>query len=245
MVRSLADCPLAELVRERVDRARVLERYSLDYCCGGSQTLREACARAAIPIEPVVEALAQSDAAPAADETDWSTAALSDLADHIVARHHVYLRDELPRLEGLLEKVVAAHGAHHPELRQVQQVYAALAAELRSHMMKEEQVLFPIVKRLEEAAAGGHAAPAFHCGSVNNPIAVMEDEHRFAGDCLRRMSTLTGQYEVPADACQSYRVLLAGLDALEQDLHLHIHKENNVLFPRASQLEASLAQAAR
>jgi regulator of cell morphogenesis and NO signaling len=240
MTTTYAQQPVADLVREQVARARVLERHHIDYCCGGKLSLAEACARVGEDVDQVARELDETEVAAAeAAGPDWSVAPLSQLADHIVQRHHTYLRRELPRLATLLDRVFQAHRHNHPELAELRRVFAALRTELDEHMLKEERVLFPIAKQLEAARAASRPAPTFHCGSVNNPISAMEDEHRQVGEALRRMRWLTRGFAPPHDACQTYRVLLAGLAELEEDLHLHIHLENNILFPRAAELEAS------
>jgi regulator of cell morphogenesis and NO signaling len=177
---------------------------------------------------------ANDDAQPAADQIDWSGESMTRLANHIVSRHHAYLRDVLPQLGSLLDKVVSKHADKHPNLlpREVHDD----VDELLNHMM-EELVLF-IIRSLEEAAQAGQPAPRFHCGSVAAPIHVMEDEHRSAGEALRQMRELTFGFRPPQDACDAYRILMAGLRELERDLHLHIHKENDILFPRAAAVEA-------
>ena len=232
---------VGELVVENPDRSRVFEQFGIDYCCGGRQTLAVACAKAKADLDRVLALLERNDQASGdSSEPDWSTAPLSELARHIVERHHVYLRSELPRLAKLVFQVVSAHAEKHPELREVGRVYAALHAELSTHMMKEERVLFPIVDMMEAASAKGEGMPLCHCGSVGNPIAVMEHEHQDAGDALARMRVLTNGYTAPADGCPTYHALLDGLKRLEADLHIHIHKENNILFPRAAALEKQL-----
>jgi regulator of cell morphogenesis and NO signaling len=233
--------PVSQLVTSNPARARVLERFGIDYCCHGRQSLDEACKAKSLDIADVRRTLTECESQLASEsEPDWTNVPLADLAKHIVDRHHVYLRRELPRLKELLDKVIAAHGAGHPELDELKRVLSGLEAELTLHMMKEEHVLFPIVAQLETALATGGAIPSFHCGSVNNPIGVMEDEHEHAGRALATMRSLTGGYAPPSGACPTYIALLAGLAELEADLHLHIHKENNIMFPRAAKLEARL-----
>lgn len=222
---------VGELVTERPGRARVFERLEIDYCCGGKRPLEDACAAKGLDpgaVAAMLEALEESGG----EEPDWTTATLGELCDHIVETHHAYLRDELPRLTFLVGKVASAHGNRHPELADVAQTYEGLAAELADHMLKEERVLFPACRRLEEGEeilAAGLAAP----------IAVMEDEHAAVGAALERLHELTGGYAPPADACNSYRAMLDGLATLELDLHEHIHEENNILFPRAAALAES------
>lgn len=237
----LTNRTVAELVTERPARARVFEKHGIDYCCGGQRPLAEACAGRGVSLDQVVGELETVDTGQAADQQDWNAARLAELSEHIVGTHHVYLRSELPRLAQMLDKVHSVHGERHAELGECQSVFQGLRAELEIHMMKEERILFPLIAALEL----GDAAAASHCGSVNNPIHQMEHEHDAAGAALERLRTLTNSYTPPADACNTYRAMLDGLAELESDLHLHIHKENNILFPRAAKLEAAMAQEPR
>lgn len=239
-----ANIPVWELVRGHAGRASVLAGFEIDYCCGGRTPLKQACFERGLNVEEVMRALeANDDSQPAADQIDWSGESMTRLANHIVSRHHVYLREMLPRLGGLIDKVVSKHADKHPNLLELRQVYTTMWNELLSHMMKEELVLFPFIRSLDEAVQAGQPVPRFHCGSVLAPIHVMEDEHQSAGEALRRMRELTFGFSPPQDACDAYRVLMAGLRELESDLHLHIHKENNILFPRAAAVEASHSSA--
>ena len=225
---------VGELVTERPGRSRIFERLGIDYCCGGKKTLGAACRERGLDIGRVVADLAED--APSAPGTDWAKASLGDLVDHILDRHHAYLRGELPRLAGMSAKVCGVHGERHPELRRVDGTFGRLRAELEMHMAKEERVLFPMIRELEASSV----RPVFHCGSLANPLRVMEAEHDAAGEALAEMRELTGGYSVPPDGCNTYRVLMDGLASLERDLHEHIHEENNILFPRALAREESL-----
>ncbi len=236
---------VGDLVSEQIGRIEVFEEYGIDYCCGGKTTLVEACRDAGCESQDVIAALKKSDqdaaVAQETDATDWLTASLSALTNHIVDKHHTFMKRELPRLGELMDKVLGAHGENHPELTEVASVFAALRLEIEGHLMKEEQVLFPMIQEMEITREAG----SIHCGSVNNPIGVMEHEHDNAGEALRRLRALTGDYTPPADGCPTYQALLAGLAAMERDLHEHIHKENNILHPRAARLETSLIAAAQ
>ncbi len=233
--------PVWQLVRGRQDRAQILEGFGIDYCCGGATPLGEACARQGVSIEEVRRELEKCDGACGdVEQIDWEAESMAKLADHIVQCHHAYLREQLPRLGGLLEKVVAKHAQQHPYLIELREVYTAMWNELMNHLMKEELVLFPFVRALDQAIGADQPAPQFHCGSVRQPIHVMEDEHESVGQSLRLMRQLTLGFTPPEDACETYRVLMDGLVDLESDLHLHIHKENNLLFPRAAAAEARL-----
>jgi len=226
---------VGELVRENPTRSRVFERFSIDYCCGGKVPLQEACRDRGLDPERVAAELAAVDAEPADQTGDPATMGLGDLADHIEATHHAYLREELPRLDFMTEKVAQVHGDAEPRLREIRQVFVACRQELEAHMLKEERVLFPMIRELEQA----DGPVAFHCGSLANPIRMMEHEHDQAGDAMSRFKELTDGYLPPDWACNTYRAMVDGLAAFERDMHQHVHKENNVLFPRALELEAS------
>ena len=227
---------VGELVVQRPSRARVFERFGLDYCCGGKFSLDEACRKKGIDPQQVLAALAQDDAGSAPATRDWSAASLTELTAHIEATHHAYLRQEMPRLEYLTGRVADRHGAQRAELRKIHQIFLAFQAEMDAHMNKEEQMLFPMCRQLDHAKT----APSFHCGSVRNPVAMMVAEHDSAGADLHQMRMLTGDYVPPADACNTYRAMLAGLAELEADTHQHVHIENNILFPKAIAVEATL-----
>lgn len=232
---------VGQLVAEDPGRARLFERLGIDYCCGGRSTLDLACRKKGLDVASVLHRLAagEHEAEPQHDghgAFDEQTATLGELMDHIVTRHHAYLYRELPRLAALAAQVVRPHGTRHPELREVRDVFDSLRNDLKFHLLKEEKVLFPLIARLE-AAIG---RPEVSRGRVGNPILAMEHEHDDAGAALARLRTLTDGYTPPSDACPTYRALLEGLAALEADLHLHIHEENNILFPRARSLEDAL-----
>ena len=234
---SAAEAPtIADLVRESPLRANIFERYQIDYCCNGKRSLQEVCAERGLDTAQI---LVELDSTPEkAEGPDFEAMTLSGLCGHIVSRHHEYLRSTLPSVAMKANKVVAAHGAAHVFLAEVERVFQSLAAELTQHMAKEEMVLFPLIAQMEEAERSGLAAPAAPCGSVQNPIRMMEHEHDDAGNALRRIRELTSDYALPVGACNTFRALYAQLEDLERDLHSHIHLENNILFPRAAELES-------
>ncbi len=229
---------LADLVTARPGLAARLDRLGLDYCCGGQRRLGDAVAEAGLDLGDVLDEFASADVA--AEAVDWADMSPAALVDHLEATHHTYLHDALPRLQGLVDKVTSVHGERHPELGEVRVVFADLRADLEPHLMKEERILFPMIRELAAATE----APAFHCGSLANPIKVMLAEHDTAGDLLARLRTLTAGYAVPDDGCASYRALYDGLAELEADTHLHVHKENNVLFPAVLATERNPAGGA-
>ncbi len=232
---------VGELVGERIGRASLFEKLGVDFCCNGHNLLPVACEKAGVELENVCSLLEQSDlAAEATNETDWTSISATELADHIVSTHHAYLKEALPQVERLVEKVARVHGGNHPELVSMREVYAGLKQELDTHMMKEEQILFPMIKALEKAVKEQSKPEAFHCGSVNNPIRMMEHEHDIAGNALRQLRELSKDYLLPEGACNTYQLLFNQLQELEKDLHIHIHKENNILFPAGSKMEQQL-----
>ncbi len=224
------------LVTERPARSRVFETLAIDYCCGGKKPLSEACAKRGLDPQAVIELIQEADdeGGRSEDMIDADALSLTDLADHIEREHHAYLRSELPRLDAMTEKVYRVHGEAEPRLGEVRRAFCALRDELTSHMMKEEQILFPLVRQLEQS----DDPVSLHCGTIADPIRQMEAEHEHAGDALATIRTATDNFQPPDWACNTYRAMLDGLAQFERDMHVHIHKENNVLFPKALALEA-------
>ena len=221
---------VGELVAEQPGCSQVFEKLGIDYCCGGRLTLAEACSRKGLDPAAVLLTL-QSVQQPNEGSTIRPRAmSLTALADHIEATHHVYLKQELPRLTQLAAKVASRHGDNHAWLRQLEPLIETFAQELDGHMAKEEGVLFPLIRRLD----AGQPAGRTDCGmTLDQPIAVMMREHDDAGRALERMREMSDNYQPPTDACNSFHALLDGLATLERDMHQHIHLENNALFPRA------------
>lgn len=233
---------LGDIVARHPGLGATLERLGLDFCCGGAQTLGDAARSAGLDPAAVVRELeAASSAAPpdeAAAEPVWAGSPLEVLADHIERTHHAYLRQNLPRVADLLAKVRRAHDPRHgPMLAELEKEFTGLRGELEAHLLKEERVLFPLIRDLERFARGETAEFHAPCGSVRNPIRQMEREHVEAGETLARMRRLTSDYAPPPDACPTFRALYGDLRHVEMDLHRHIHLEHNLLFPRAIVLE--------
>lgn len=235
-----------ELAVEVPNATRIFEKLKIDYCCGGHKPLGDACAAAGVDAEDVVRLLEETNQSgdQSATSTDFQTLSLTGLASYIVGKHHAFTRQELERLDALLEKVCSVHGANHPELLKIKPVFHNLRAELEQHMLKEERVLFPYMERMESAFDQNQPLPAPPFGTVRNPVRVMTEEHDAAGECLREMRDLSSNYAVPPDVCISYQTLYSALGALEADLHQHIHLENNILFPRALEMENKVPHAA-
>jgi regulator of cell morphogenesis and NO signaling len=230
-----------ELATEIPNATRTFEKLGIDYCCGGSKSLSDACVHANVSVENVLRALEQSSnfaPAPEASLPDFTTRALGDLIEHILTTHHVYVKQELPRLHQLLNKVVSVHGKTHPELGKIQQTFQGVSTELTSHMMKEEHILFPHIVALENAVSSGRPKPKPVFGTVSNPVHMMELEHDSVGAALKSIGELSANYTPPEDGCFSYKTLYSALKEFEGDLHQHVHLENNILFPRAIAMES-------
>lgn len=230
---------VGDLAVEVPGATRVFEKLGIDYCCGGGKTLEDACFGAGVSLEEVMAALETGKARYAGQENeDWQSRSLAELMKHIVRKHHVYTKSELERLDHLTAKVASVHGQNHLELIRVRDFFLAIQSDLIPHMLKEEQVLFPYIEQLEDAARNSLPAPTPFFGTVRNPIKMMIQEHDTVGDLLRELHSASQGYAVPSDGCTSYRALYQALQELEQDLHQHIHLENNILFPRAVTLES-------
>jgi regulator of cell morphogenesis and NO signaling len=228
---------IGELAAELPGAAHVFEKYGIDYCCGGKHALNTACRERGITHGTLLNELAETAAQrEASADRDWNARPLRELIGYILACHHVYLRSELPRIAFLFAKMIGAHGDRQPVLFQDREILDVLHQELDNHMKKEELILFPMIETLE--GRDGGTVPACFC-SIEHPIARMEQGHEIAGRCLMQMRYLTLDYRLPDEACNTHRALFAALTELETDLHQHIHLENNVLFPRAVELEAS------
>lgn len=208
------DATIGQIAAETPASVRVFERYGIDYCCGGRVAFDEACRGRGLDAE-AVRAEIEREAPVAEDHTDWTKAPVNDLIDHILEKHHVYLKTNLPLIEAKIAKVMQAHGEKVPAIAGV---FGAMKEELDAHMMKEEMILFPMIRSTGRGAMG--------------PIRVMLAEHDSAGDALAALRSLTSGYAVPEGACNTWRSLYFELAELERDLHRHIHLENNVLFPR-------------
>jgi regulator of cell morphogenesis and NO signaling len=218
---------IGRLVAEAPARARVFERWGIDYCCGGNQPLDEVAGARGIDLDQLVKEVEAAGDRGGTGQ-NWLQVNSLDLIQHILDTHHEYLHAELPQLQQLVHKVLGVHGEAHPELAELSHAYDAVVDELKLHMMKEEQVLFPMIQRI----VAGDSGAAVHCGGIANPLRVMRMEHEGVGETLAHIRRITHDYEPPEGACNSYRAMLARLEQLETDLHEHVHKEENILFPR-------------
>lgn len=213
---------VGQLVTERPSRSRVLSRLGIDFCCGGKKSLADACREGGFDGAEVL-AMLQANEQPGEAPSELAEAKLAAICDHLEATHHAYLKEELPRLEEMTEKVVRVHGERFPWVAELLAVFVPFAEDLLLHLHKEERVVFPALRRRGEDAVAEVAAP----------IGALTRDHDEAGEGLRRLRTLTRDFAPPEGACNTFRALFAGLEELERDLHEHVHVENNILFPRA------------
>ena len=236
----IQDATVSEIAAGSLAAVRVFERLGIDYCCGGKRPLADVCREKGHDLASVESELESAMSAPTTSARNWSTAPLRELIEHIVGTHHEYLRRELAPLGARLEKVYRVYNERYGDtLIGLPEVFAGLRSELETHIQKEEAILFPAIAGYEAASIAGALLPRAPFGSVSNPIRMMEAEHDSAGKALAEIRTITADYAIPDYACVTYRSLMAGLQELEQDLHMHIHLENNILFPRAIRLENS------
>lgn len=219
---------VGNLLIENPARARAFESFGIDYCCGGKIALKEACRKKGLDIEDVISAINKQDLEVSDGDKNWSNESISSIIDHLESTHHEFMKREFPRLTFLVDKVSRVHGERHKELYDIRDTFYELKKDLEPHLMKEEKVLFPMSKALEAKVKNA----ADHCGGIENPIRVMEFEHETAGALLKKLRELTSDYTPPSDACNSYIAMITGLHDFEKDTHLHIHKENNILFPK-------------
>lgn len=224
----IADRTVGEIVAENPSQARVFQAFGIDFCCQGGRTLNEACVLKGLAVDAVIEQLEATSAKNTGPQENPALLPPVELIQHIVDTHHAYLRSELPRLQAMAERVAKVHGGHTPSLVEVYRIHCCMAEELAAHMMKEEEALFPAIRNL--CAGGDGVMP------LDGPVACMLQEHNDAGEALASLRELTNGFSPPAEACNTYRALFAGLAELEEDLHRHIHLENSVLFPAALSL---------
>lgn len=236
-IQELTECTVGTLAAELPASIRVFEAWRIDYCCGGRTPLPAACAAAGKSVDEFLAELERTAAVPDAASRNWPAETLTSMSANIVATHHQYTREELQTLAPIAAKVVSVHGDRRPELATVATLLAELTSDMLPHMLKEEQVLFPYVAQLEEAAAAGTPPPTPFFGTVKNPVRMMMLEHDRVGELLEQLRAATGDYMPPESACFSYRELYRRLAELELRTHEHVHLENNLYFPRAIALE--------
>ena len=229
---------VADLVTENIKTAHIFKKYGIDFCCGGGISIERACAKKGVDYQTLADELMQvSSSDRAYNYKSWSA---DFLIDHIINVHHVYVEENLPLLLQYSDKVMKVHGLHDSELVEINNLVQTVAGELAAHMKKEELILFPFVKKMILAQKEGIMLPRPSFGTVFSPIAMMEEEHDAAGELFREIAELSNNYTPPSHACNTYKAFYAKLEEFENDLHLHVHLENNILFPKAKQMEKEI-----
>lgn len=239
---TLGERTIGSIVAEDYRAAAIFTVHGIDFCCRGGRSFKEVCAAHLIDpavLEEEIRAAMATDRVVGDDPAHWT---LTRLAEHIETVHHAYVGQQSPILKQYLEKLCAVHGDRHPELFDIAREFNACAGAMAVHMKKEELMLFPFIKRLEKAASAGSVPPNSHFGTVEDPVRMMMEDHDAEGERFRRIAEWSGHYTLPADGCATYGAALKYLREFEQDLHRHIHLENNLLFPRAIALERLIRQ---
>ncbi|USN45382.1 MAG: iron-sulfur cluster repair di-iron protein [Candidatus Woesearchaeota archaeon] len=230
---------ISELVTEDYRTASIFKKHGIDFCCGGKITLTKACEQKGINKTEIIEEIKKLNKEESKTNKPEDLE-LDSLAEHIVNKHHTYVRKRIPEIEPFLTKLVRVHGEKHPELQKTRKIFNEIKDELTTHMQKEESILFPYIKKLVQEKKEGNTIPQSPFGTIKNPIQMMEQEHEQAGNGFKEIRTITNNLIPPEDACNTYRVTFSMLAEFEDDLHRHIHLENNVLFPKAIELEDEL-----
>jgi regulator of cell morphogenesis and NO signaling len=244
----LKDSLIGELVAEDYRTAAVFQKSGIDFCCNGNRTIEAACKEQNLAYDGLINNLQDTVDAPSRGEDasiDYKAWPLDLLADFIEKKHHRYVTEQIPVIKGLVDKIVSVHGDKHPELAEIKTEFDAAAGELTAHMKKEELMLFPVIRKMVQAKQTGVNRVAAPFGTIQNPIGMMMEEHDTEGGRFRKIAELSNQYTPPEDGCNTYRVAFATIKAFEADLHLHIHLENNILFPKAIAMEQSFTAVAK
>ena len=228
---------IGQMVADNYRTAQVFKKHKIDFCCKGNRTLSEVATKKGLNLEILLQELDTVQAHGQGDHLEVASWPLDLLADYIEKKHHRYVEQQIPILNQYLDKLCRVHGDRHPELFEISELFKASGGELAMHMKKEELVLFPWVRKMVEGIADREPLVRPHFGTVRNPIQMMMKEYDQEGERFRKIAELTNSYTPPADACNTYRVTYSLLQEFEEDLHRHIHLENNVLFPKAETLE--------
>jgi regulator of cell morphogenesis and NO signaling len=234
---SLQNKTIGAFVAEDYRTAAVFTKYKIDFCCKGNRTINEVCEKQEIDSKVLLKKIQDALLAEDSNKIDFNSWPLDLLAEYIEKTHHRYVEDKSIVIMQFLNKLCSVHGANHPELFQINELFTECAGELAQHMKKEELMLFPFIKKMIKAKETEEDLMQPPFGTVSNPIAMMMHEHDTEGERFREIASLTNDYTAPSDGCTTYKVTFAMLKEFEENLHTHIHLENNILFPKAMVLE--------
>lgn len=232
---------IGEVVAQDYRTAAVFSKYGIDFCCKGHRSIEEVCEQKSLDSDGLLVTLDEVLAHQTSQSIDYKTWPLDLLTDYVEKTHHRYIEEKTPVLLQFLNKLSRVHGKNHPELLEVEQLFKESAQELAVHLKKEELILFPFVRKMVGAKIGNEKIQAPHFGSVENPVAMMMEDHDHEGERFRKIAGITNNYTPPSDACNTYKITYAMLEEFERDLHKHIHLENNILFPKSIELEKRIA----
>ena len=233
---------IGEIVAEDYRTAQVFKNHGIDFCCKGNRSIDDVAQKNNVEASVLRKELAAIQNQNSNESIDFKSWSLDLLADYIEKKHHRYVEEKIPILKQYLDKLCNVHGGRHPELFEINEHFKASAGELTAHMKKEELILFPIIRKMVDSKQKGISMEKPHFGTVENPIQMMMTEHENEGDRFRKIETLSDNYTPPADACNTYRVAFSLLQEFEDDLHRHIHLENNILFPKSIIMEKEMAE---
>ncbi len=235
-IAQMKEIKVGDVVKNNIKTAHVFKKYGIDFCCGGGITIEKACRKVDIPFEQLATELLQLEN-PSAKEQQFDKWELNFLSDYIINTHHNYVTEAISLIQAYAQRVAQVHGHACPEVIKINEKFGVVAEELSLHMKKEEQILFPYIKQLTIATKYNQPIPNPPFGNVQHPIQMMEMEHESAGTILKEIAKISNNYTPPEWACNTFKALYAKLDEFEQDLHMHVHLENNILFPKAIALE--------
>lgn len=240
-MKSVIDQTIGDIVAEDYRTAQVFKNHKIDFCCNGGRSLQEVAVEKSLDIQELKNEIAKTKEKKQEGAIDFESWPLDLLSDYIVKTHHRYSEKQTQVIKPYLDKICKVHGGHHPELFKIKELFDNIAGDMASHMKKEELILFPFIKRIVKAKENNEELKAHPTtGSVENPVNMMKHEHDDQGEAFRQIAELSNDYTTPSDGCNTYKVTLGLLEDLENDLHKHIHLENNILFPKAIALEKQL-----
>lgn len=232
---------VGEIVRSNYRAAEIFKKYKIDFCCGGSKSINQVCSEKNIPVDHITSELSELSNQDSSNLHNYDEWELDFLTNYIINVHHKYVNNNAPIIQEYVNKIAHVHGERHPELIKVMDLFSEVSTELQQHMMKEEQILFPFIIKLNGIDKNKTAFTPPPFGTIRNPIKMMEAEHENAGNIFKEIREITNDYSLPADACNTYNIAFQKLDEFENDLFRHIHLENNILFPKAIEMEIKLS----
>lgn len=232
----LSDKSIGEIVAGDFRSAKVFEKYGIDFCCGGKASLAASCTEKGIDLALIVEELESIKDEPVERSQNYTSWALPFLADYIVNTHHVYLKENMQQIAAYANKIAGIHGAHHPELYEIASLFSKIVQDMIPHLKEEEEVLFPTIKRVKAARIEGLTVETKDLELIRLSLDKLQKEHEAVGDAVHAIRHLAKGYEIPDDVCNTFRMTYQKLEEFEDDLHKHVHLENNILFPKAAQL---------